>query len=277
MKDINDFIGKVIQGDCIEVMKTIPDNSVDLILCDLPYGTTVCKWDVIIPFEKLWEQYKRIIKDNGAIILTATNPFASLMVSSNLEMFKYEFIWNKHRPSNPMMAKHQPLRNHEQILVFYRNKPVYNPQPRKKNTGKMFSNRQEIKQKENPRSTETYGNTPLKFNDNSNEYGYPMTILNDIPMESNLNTKPEELGLHPTQKPISLGEYLIKTYTNEGMIVLDNTCGSGSFLVSAIRLNRKWIGIEISPEYCEIARKRLKPYLEQQTLAKKSEIERLKQ
>lgn len=248
-----DYINKVIQGDCLEVMKDIPDKSIDMILCDLPYGTTACKWDTIIPFEPLWEQYKRIIKGDGVIVLTATNPFASVLVVSNLEMYKYEFIWNKHRPSNPMMAKKQPLRNHEQVLVFYKNPPTYNPQPTKKNTKGMHSKKYENIE----RGTESYGDAKLVFNDNNAEFGYPKTILNDIPMENNLNQPKSELGLHPTQKSKGLFEYLIKTYTNEGDLVLDNTAGSGTTAVACVQTKRNFILIELSEEYCKIARARI--------------------
>jgi len=261
--ELNEWIEKgkpvdsVIRCDCLEGMKHIADKSVDMILCDLPYGTSACKWDMIISFEILWEHYERVIKDNGAIVLTATQPFASKLVMSNINLFKYEWIWNKHRPSNIFLVKKQPMRNHEQVLVFCKNQPIYNPQPRKKNTGKMFSNKQEIKQKEIPRTTGSFGNTPLNFNDNSNEYGYPMTIIDDLPMENNLNMNPSELGLHPTQKPKGLFEYLIKTYTNEGMLVLDNCIGSGTTSVACKKLNRRYIGMEISKDYYEIAKKRL--------------------
>jgi len=185
---------------------------------------------------------------------------------SNIKLFKYEWIWNKHRPSNIFLAKKQPMRNHEQILVFYKNQPTYNPIPRKKNTRKMFSNIQEIKQKEKARTTNSFGNTPLQFNDNSKEYGYPMTIIDELPMENNLNTKPEELGLHPTQKSRLLFEYLIKSYTQEGDLILDSCMGSGTTAVACIQTNRKFIGFETDKNYFDKAEKRIKSYLSQTKL-----------
>ena len=256
-------INKLYNSDCLEGMKEILDGSINLILTDLPYGITSNEWDSVIPLDKLWEQYERIIKDNGAIVLTATQPFASKLVMSNIKLFKYEWIWNKHRPSNIFLAKKQPMRNHEQILVFYKSQPTYNAIPRKKNTGKMFSNKQEITQKEKPRSTGSFGNTPLQFNDNSNEYGYPMTIIDELPMENNLNTNPEELGLHPTQKALSLFEYLVKTYTNEGDLVLDSCIGSGTTAVACIKTKRNYIGFETDKGYFDKAENRIKNYVKQ--------------
>ena len=257
---------KIYQGDCLELMKQIEDKSIDLILCDLPYGTTSNNWDCEIDLEGLWKAYERIIKDNGAIVLTATQPFASKLVMSNLKLFKYEWIWNKHRPSNIFLAKKQPMRNHEQILVFYNSQPKYNPIPRLKNTGKMFSNKQQVKQSVNPRTTGSFGDTPLKFNDNSDKYGYPMTIIDELPMENNLNTPKDELGLHPTQKALNLFEYLIRSYTDEGDVVLDNCIGSGTTAIGCIKTNRRFIGIELSEEYCKVANERIQKKLSQTKL-----------
>ena len=253
-------LNKIYNQDCLEGMKEIDARTINMILTDLPYGITSNEWDSIIPFDKLWEQYERIIKDNGSIVLTATQPFASKLVMSNIKLFKYEWIWNKHRPSNLFLAKKQPMRNHEQILVFYKNPPTYNAIPRKKNTSKMFSNKQ---QREKSRLISSFGNTPLKFNDNSNEYGYPMTIIDELPMENNLNTNPAELGLHPTQKPVSLFEYLIKTYTNEGDLVLDSCIGSGTTAVACIKTKRNYIGFEIDKGYFDKANNRIKNYSKQ--------------
>lgn len=258
MNKLGEFeLNKIYCMDCLEGLKKIPDNSVDLILCDLPYGITKNEWDSEIHLDKLWIEYERIIKNNGAIVLTATQPFASKLVMSNINLFKYEWIWNKHRPSNIFLAKKQPMRNHEQVLVFYKNQPTYNYIPRKKNTRKMFSNKQQVKQAINPRTTSSFGDTHLQFNDNSNEYGYPMTIIDELPMENNLNTPKEELGLHPTQKPKNLFRYFVQTYTNPNDIVLDNCMGSGTTAVACKQLGRKFIGFEINPEYVKIANKRL--------------------
>ena len=239
---------EVLQGDCLELMKDIPDGSIDMILADLPYGTTACKWDTIIPFEPLWEQYKRIIKPNGAIVLTASQPFTSALVMSNPKMFKYELIWEKSRKTNHMMAKKQPLKKHENILVFYSNQPIYNPQGVsdckiiKKNTkGRLNSN--------------IYGKTGNNLEHMQNKTGYPDSILK-VSNEHNV-------GSHPTQKPVALFEYLIKTYTNEGDLVLDNVAGSGTTGVAAMNTNRNFILMEQEPEYVEIIKKRLELNKEQ--------------
>lgn len=231
------------QGDCLEVMKDIPDGSVDMILADLPYGTTACKWDTIIPFEPLWEQYKRIIKPNGAIVLTASQPFTSALVMSNPKMFKYELIWNKVLPTGFAIAKYQPMKQHESVLVFCRGKTTYNPQ---------------LISREKPRK---YNRTHRSYNGSENLQSHdgqdrvldsyqPRSILEF----SNANQKDK---LHPTQKPVALFEYLIKTYTNEGDLVLDNVMGSGTTGVACKNLNRNFIGIELDEEYFEIAKKRI--------------------
>jgi DNA modification methylase len=246
-------INKIHQGDSIELMKLIKDKSVDLILCDLPYGTTACKWDTIIPFDKLWEQYNRVIKDNGAIVLTASQPFTSALIMSNIKMFKYCWVWDKKRHSNPLIAKKQPLNNCEDIVVFYKKQCIYNPQPYKLHTESALSNKGVGK----THISDTKGNTKIT-NDgrkNINNFGYPRRIIKDIPVHNNLSK--DKNGLHPTQKPVALGKYLIKTYTNEGDLVLDNTCGSGSFPLSAKLENRNFIGIELDEKYCEIARQRI--------------------
>jgi len=242
-------VNKIIHGDCLEVMPNIPDKSIDMILCDLPYGTTACKWDIIIPFEPLWKEYRRIIKDNGAIVLTASQPFTSALVISNLEMFKYEWIWNKKRITSPMLAKKQPLRQHENVLIFYKNQCIYNPIPTKKNTLKSFS-KKEMKSGKG----EVWGGMKRFGVRNENEYGYPKSILNDIPVITNMS---KEKFVHPIQKPVALFEYLIKTYTNEGDLVLDNCAGSGTTGVACKNLGRNYILIEKEEKYCEIARRRV--------------------
>jgi site-specific DNA-methyltransferase (adenine-specific) len=209
-------------------------------LCDLPYGTTACKWDTIIPFEPLWEQYKRIIKDNGAIVLTASQPFTGALVMSNIKMFKYEWVWDKKIPSGMSYARFQPMRQHENILVFCNGKTKYNPQMTKRDKpikgGGMSKG-------------ETTNNQKLIALKKTYEYKNPTTIL--------VEDKIRKDSLHPTQKPVALGQYLIRTYTNKGDLILDNTCGSGSFLVSAMLEGRDFIGIELDENYCNIARKRL--------------------
>lgn len=229
---------KLICGDCLEVMKDIPDGSIDMILADLPYGVTAKnKWDSIIPFEELWGQYRRIIKDNGAIVLHCQQPFTTNLISSNMKEFKYCYTWFKHQVSGFLNAKKQPLRNIEDIAVFYRKQPTYNPQMTKgkmqlKNTGGASSNYNDFKAMPNM----------------SDEY-YPTTLL-DFPLR-------RFKGGHPTQKPVELEEWLIKTYTNEGDTVLDNVMGSGTTGVACKNLNRNFIGIELDETYFNIAKQRI--------------------
>jgi len=231
------------QGDCLEVMKGIEDKSIDMILADLPYGTTACKWDTIIPFEPLWEQYKRIIKDNGAIVLTAQTPYDKLLGSSNIEMLRYEWIWKKDTSTGFMNAKKMPLKEHENKLIFYKKLPNYKPQNLKP------YNKTIVQSKRTNKSA--YGNMGILKKigqEYHQEYtNYPKTILNFS----------NEKGLHPTQKPVALFEYLIKTYTNEGDIVLDNVAGSGTTGVACKNTNRNFILIEKDEKYCEIIKERV--------------------
>ena len=227
-------LNKIYQGDCLEVMKKIEDKSVDMILADLPYGTTACHWDTIIPFEPLWSQYKRIIKNNGVIVLTASQPFTSALIMSNIKMFKYEWIWEKDQGVTFLSAKKQPLKTHENILVFGGNN--YYPLM---TFGKPFISGK-------GQSYGVYGKTVKKQIEN---YGtrYPKSIIK-------IN---REVGLHPTQKPVDLFKYLILTYTKECDLVLDNTAGSGTTGVACVMTNRRYILIEQDEKYCEIARKRI--------------------
>jgi site-specific DNA-methyltransferase (adenine-specific) len=239
-------INKIHQGDCLELMKDIPDKSTDMILCDLPYGTTACKWDTIIPFEPLWEQYKRIIKDNGAIVLTASQPFTSALVMSNIKMFKYEWIWRKTKANGFMNVKKMPLKDIENICVFYRKNPTYNPQG-------LINFNKTIKNSKSKTINDDYisgqnGGAIKKSHYIQKFTNYPRQVL-----DFGIEPKP----LHPTQKPVALFEYLIKTYTNEGDLVLDNCIGSGTTAIACINTHRKFIGIELIPEYCKIAIKRI--------------------
>lgn len=224
-------------GDCLNIMKSISDNSVNLILCDLPYGTTMNKWDNIIPLEEMWESYKRVIAPHGAIVLHAQEPFTSMLIMSNLEMFKYKWVWNKKQVSGFLNAKKQPLRNCEDICVFYSKQCVYNPQMRK---GKM--------QMKNTGGASTNYNDFVAMPKMSDEY-YP-TMLLDFPLQ-------RFKGGHPTQKPVKLLEYLINTYTNEGDLVLDSCMGSGSTGVACINTRRRFVGIEIDEGYYDMARSRV--------------------
>jgi len=236
-------MNKILHGDCLELMKDIPDKSIDMILCDLPYGTTACKWDTIIPFEPLWEQYKRIIKDNGAIVLTASEPFASTLRLSNIKMYKYDWIWNKKLAGNGILAKIQPLKIHEIVVVFANGKVRYYPEMR---TGRMREKLNNIK------VSEINGGDGIKTykGDKGDKY-YPTSIL-----EYSLAGY-RKGRLHPTQKPVALFEYLIKTYTNEGDLVLDNCAGSGTTGVACKNTGRNYILMEIEQEYVDIINKRL--------------------
>ncbi len=243
---MNKYLNKIINGDCLKVMKDMPDNSIDMILCDLPYGTTACKWDTIIPFELLWEHYKRLIKDNGAIVLTASQPFTSKLVMSNLKDFKYCWYWEKERLTNIAQVKKRAGKTVEEVVIFYHKQPQYNPQMVKHNGVKRTN---KVKNGIMGKLTDTNEKRVKEYIDTG--YRYPTQVLKiqrDI-LKSNL---------HPTQKPVALFEYLIKTYTNENDLVLDNCLGSGTTAVACQNLNRNFIGIEISNEYCDVARERLR-------------------
>jgi len=231
---------ELIQGDCLEKMKDIPDGSIDMILCDLPYGTTACKWDTIIPFEPLWEQYKRIIKDNGAIVLTASQPFTSALVMSNVKMFKYEWIWEKSLSGSPALCRKTPMKVHENVLVF--GGKNYNPQMTKGTKRKKGISGSSIE-------GQKFISSGINNGEINDDY-YPRSVQ----YFSNADRKNK---VHPTQKPVALFEYLIKTYTNEGDLVLDNCMGSGTTGVACKNLNRNFIGIELDPEYFKIAEKRI--------------------
>ena len=229
------------QGDCLELMKEIPDKSVDLILCDLPYGTTQNKWDTVLDLEKLWGGYNRIVKDNTPIVLFSQMPFTATLVKSNFPLFKYEWIWQKQQGTGYLNAKKMPLKAHENILVFYKKLPLYNPQMR---TGfKPYSCKR-------GKGTSNY-NKHISVVSTSNGERYPIDIL---------EFAYDKQKLHPTQKPVALLEYLIKTYTNEGATVLDNCMGSGSTCVACINTNRNYIGFELNENYFNIAKERIKTY-----------------
>ena len=229
-------------------MKQIDDKSIDMILCDLPYGTTACKWDSVILFEPLWEQYKRIIKDNGAIVLTASQPFTSALVMSNPKWFKYEWIWDKVKPTNMLNASHQPLRRHENICIFYKKKAKYNPQ--KIDNPKGVEKRSKYAYSRKIEGGETVGE--IKKGGVSSNYE-PNKLLPVSIQVFSKDAKPT----HPTQKPVALFEYLIKTYTDEGETVLDNCIGSGTTAIASINTNRNYIGIEKDENYYELAKNRV--------------------
>lgn len=225
------LINKVIEGDCLQIMQKLPDKSVDMILCDLPYGTTQNEWDSVIPLNELWRQYERIIKDSGVIALTAQGAFTAHLVCSNHSLFKYKIIWIKSKATNFLNAKKQPLRKHEDICIFYKKQPPYTPQM---SEGEPFDKGYRKNQ-----WTGSYGlfeTTHVK----SNGERYPTDVVYFKTAES------EGEVFHPTQKPVELGRYLIRTFTKPNAVVLDNACGSGSFLVSAVLEGRNFIGIELN-------------------------------
>ena len=236
---------KIILGDCLEIMESIPSESVDMILCDLPYGTTNCKWDIIIPFEPLWKEWYRIAKINAPIVLTASQPFTSVLIASNLKHYKYSWVWEKSKATGYLNAKKMPLKAHEDICIFYRKPPIYNPQ--------MWQSTPYNKGKAH-RPTDVYGQQISVLVKNDTGLRYPRTVQYFKTAES------EGKVLHPTQKPLALFEYLIKTYTNPGDIVLDNCIGSGTTAVAALKANRKFVGIEKDPKYVDICLDRIKNF-----------------
>jgi site-specific DNA-methyltransferase (adenine-specific) len=237
-------INEIYKGDCLELMpKYVDDKSIDMIFCDLPYGITRNKWDSVIPLDKLWSEYERVIKDNGAIVLFSAEPFTSVLINSNPKLYRYDLIWDKKLSSGFLNSKRMPLRRHEQIIVFYKKLPTYNPQ---------METRGKVRKKgittETDKHTTNYGKFKNTVSEN-NTY-YPTSILEF----SNANRGEK---VHPTQKPLALIEYMIKTYTNEGDLILDNTCGSGTTGLGAKNLNRNYIMMEQDPKYYEIACKRV--------------------
>lgn len=252
----NTFVNRstFYHGDCLVEMDNISDKSIDMILCDLPYGITNCKWDSVIPNELLWKQYKRVIKDNAAIVLTATNPFATTLIQSNIDWFKYEWIWHKNMTSGFALAKKQPLRNHELVLVFYKKQPTYNP------IKEIRDLSESSKQRMNYDFTSTKGTNEhqngikkVQFIPEDKELSYPKTVKKWNGVNSHNRN-------HPTEKPLDMMEYLIKTYTNEGDTVLDNCMGSGTTGIACKKTGRHFIGIEKDEKYFEISVSRVSAY-----------------
>ena len=246
---------KIKQGDCLELMQQIPSNSVDMILCDLPYGTTACKWDTVIPFEPLWAEYKRIIKKNGAIVLFGSQPFTSALVMSNPKWFKYQWVWEKSKASNFVHANYQPLKAHEDVVVFsgagsaQGSNPAMQYYPQK-SVGKPYN--KGIGHADNLHLSGGLSKKTSQELKNESGLRHPRSVIYFPTSESE-----GKAGLHPTQKPVAICEYLIKTYTNEGEWVLDNCMGSGTTGVAAINTNRNFIGIEQEEKYFTIAKDRL--------------------
>ena len=236
---------QLLHGDCLEMMRQIPDGSVDMVLCDLPYGTTACKWDVVIPFEKLWGGYNRIVKPNGAIVLFGSEPFSSELRMSNIMCFKYDWIWEKTKASGFLNANHAPLRAHEVISVFVRSgKPYYHPQF-------IYGMKPYKKLNVSDGATTVYGKIDKTgiLKESKDGRRYPRDVIK--------YSNPNNHSVHPTQKPVPLLEYLIKTYTNEGETVLDNCMGSGSTGVACVNTGRSFIGIELDDHYFDVATKRI--------------------
>ena len=259
LEDYKDDQFWLMKGDCLERMKEIESSSVDMVLTDPPYGTTACKWDAVIPFEPMWEQLKRVIKPKGAIVMTASQPFTSLLINSNIKEFREIVEWVKHKPSNFACGKFLHLKYHEDIVVFCNGTPTYNPQMQIRKSDRV---KQMQKGKSKNWNTVRSDGEAVSFltqydgkewADYDPNFKYPSTILEIPSVVSNSKEKTR----HPTQKPVALMEYLIKTYTNEGETVLDFTMGSGTTGVAAKNLNRKFIGIEMDDNYFEISKNRI--------------------
>ena len=238
---------EILLGDCLELMKDIPNGSIDMILADLPYGTTQCKWDSIIDLHKLWEQYERIIKPNGAIVLTAAQPFTSILVMCNLKLFKYDWVWKKPKGTGHLNAKKQPMRDKEDVLVFYKNQCTYNPQW---TWGEPYTNLKSGKTAK-PSTAEVSGKymNGAEYRNGSDGRRYPKQVQEFGVVERGT--------IHPTEKPVDLFRYFIRTYTNEGEIVLDNTAGSGTTAIACLEENRQFIVMEQDPNYFEKIKKRV--------------------
>ena len=243
----------IYNEDCLTGMQRIPDGSVDCIICDLPYGTTANKWDSIIPLDKLWEQYKRITKPTAAIVLTASQPFTSMLVMSNLEMFRHEWIWIKNRGSNFANTVREPFKEHEEVLVFSKGKWTYNKQMQPRTGGGLERTKYNCK-------FESQSDNYRKFESREEN------TLTEMRVPSSWQKFNTEVGMHPTQKPVELFRYLIRTYSNPGDTILDNTIGSGTTAVAALREKRHFIGFELNRDYYDIALRRIKLEQQQQTL-----------
>ena len=246
MKDfMNNQTVKLLQGDCLDLMKTIPDGSVDCVITDPPYGTTQNKWDSIIDLELMWKEVWRVLKPNGACVLFSAQPYTSVLVSSQIKYYKYEWVWVKNLKTGNLNARRMPMGGHETMQVFYKKPPTYNPQKRERTTEVKSGNKYNSK-------TENYGNQREVYVDRQSDLINPDTVIKDIKCVHNSSGK-----VHPTQKPVELMEYLVKTYTNESETVLDFTMGSGSTGVACVNTDRKFIGVELDETYFNIAKERI--------------------
>jgi len=271
MKNIEAYINQIIEGDCLQVMEDLPDKSIDFILCDLPYGMTANPWDKIINVQKLWQQYQRIIKENGTIALSGQGIFTAHLILSNPTWFRYKMVWIKSKAPNFLSANKQPLRKHEDICIFYKTQPVYHPQ--------MWMDKPYDRGMRKTNASGNYGAFKTSHcKSNGSRYPYDLLFFEEEHDDWFYFKSAETEGKvwHPTQKPVALGRYLIRTYTDPGDIVLDNACGSGSFPVAAIRENRKFIGIEQNKgafslktkpvDFVQISRERVRAALDDQRL-----------
>lgn len=241
-------LNTITEGDCLQLLPRVASGSIDMVLCDLPYGTTQNKWDSVIPFDALWEQYRRVLKPNGVAVLTASQPFSSALVMSNPTMFKHEWIWIKDKGSNFANTVREPMKEHEVVLVFSAGKWTYNKQLQERSGGGL-------KAAGKPNSRGGFCSTTNYGNGNTER----MTVLlPELRVPTSWQRFTGERGLHPTQKPVALWEYLIRTYTNEGDTVLDNCCGSGTTGLACQNTGRNFIQFEIDSKYCDIARSRLR-------------------
>lgn len=241
----------MFNSDCLEIMKLMPNDCVDMILCDPPYGTTACRWDTIIPFEPMWEQIKRIVKSNAAIVFTASQPFTSALVMSNPNMFRHEWIYKKRCASNFAQAAYAPMKEHESVLVFGKNKVNYYPIKEERNGSGKDRIKYDFSEATRHNVGEFVGEMNGDYNSKADSLRFPSSV-----QEFNNRAKGDR-GFHPTQKPVALCEYLIKTYTKENDIVLDFTMGSGTTGVACVNLNRRFIGVELDKKYFEIAKERV--------------------
>ena len=240
MEKDEELINKIHQGDCLKVMKKIPDGSIDMVMCDLPYGTTQNKWDSVIPLDKLWKEYKRIVKPNGAIVLTSQGIFTAKLILSNKKMFKYKIVWEKSKPTNFLNAKKQPLRKHEDVCVFYKKQPLYVPQMKEGTPYNKGVRKNQL--------SGSYGDfKPVEVKSEGKRYPTDIVYFKTAESEGEV--------FHPTQKPIELGRYFIRTFTKENEVVLDNACGSGSFMVAAVLEGRNYIGIELNEDSVQFKNK----------------------
>lgn len=266
----NQYVNRVFEDDCLKIMSQIPDNSIDMVLCDLPYGTTQNKWDSVIPLDKLWDEYKRIVKDNGAIVLTSQGIFTAMLIMSNIQMFRYKWVWEKSKATNFLNAKKQPLRKHEDVCVFYKKQPVYNPQ--------MIEGEPYDKGIRKNQLSGSYGDFhPVHVQSDGKRYPTDIVYFKTAESEGEV--------IHPTQKPVELGRYMIRTYTKPGDVVLDNTSGSGSFVVAALLEGRNFIAIEKNEDvelfkkgkidYVEATKDRLKKAWDSLSEEKKENVERI--